>query len=371
MHTWCIGLMSGTSADAVDAALCAFDDQRFRGVHATASLPYPADLRARLLALQRGDCVLALGELCAIDNAVAICFAQAAQTLLAHTGLHASAIAAIGSHGQTVFHDPEHTGSSLQLGNPALIAARTSITTVADFRRADIARGGHGAPLVPAFHHALFADAGEPRCVVNIGGIANITVLPGEDQAAVRGFDTGPGNALMDEWAELHLNEPYDRDGHWAASGSVQPALLDVLLNDSYFARPPPKSTGRGQFNLAWVRHRYPRLDQLARADVQRTFCELTALTIAHAILDHAPATRRVLICGGGARNTFLRTRLGEVLGDSIALDDTADHGVDALWVEAAAFAWLALCTLHGRPGNLPSVTGARSPAILGGIYRG
>lgn len=369
MHALCIGLMSGTSMDAVDAALCAFDGTRFGRVQATASVRYPPELRARLLRLQRDNGALTIAELCELDNAVAEGFAAAAQRLLADAALVPAAIRAIGSHGQTVFHDPERVRSSIQLGNPSLIAARTGITTVADFRRADIARGGHGAPLVPAFHHALFANPLEPRCIVNIGGIANITILPGGDHDAVRGFDTGPGNGLMDEWCELHLGEPYDAEGRLAAGGELQADLLEALLAEPYFSRPFPKSTGRDQFNLAWAQYRYPRLGLLRPADVQRTFCELTALSITRAIREHAPATRRVLPCGGGALNPFLLGRLRNVL-DGIAVDDAARYGVDVGWVEAAAFAWLAMRALEGLPGNLPGVTGASTDTVLGGIYR-
>lgn len=369
MHTLCIGLMSGTSMDAVDAALCAFDGIDFRGITSTASVPYPAEIRARLLRLQRDNSALTVGELCELDNAVAEGFAAAARRLLANAAIQPTQVRAIGSHGQTVFHDPERVRSSVQLGNPSLIAARTGITTVADFRRADIARGGHGAPLVPAFHHALFADALEPRCIVNIGGIANVTILPGGDDSAVRGFDTGPGNGLMDEWCELHLGEPYDAEGRLAAGGELQADLLDALLAEPYFSRLPPKSTGRDQFNLDWAQKRYPRLGLLRAADVQRTFCELTALSIARAIRVHAPTTQRVLPCGGGALNPFLLARLRSAL-DGIAVDDAARYGVEIGWVEAAAFAWLAVRTLEGLPGNLPGVTGANGSAVLGGIYR-
>lgn len=369
MHELCIGLMSGTSMDAVDAALCAFDGARFHSVLTTASVSYPQPLRSQLLDLQRNHRALTVAELCELDNAVAEHFAAAVGEIMVSARRDAADIRAIGSHGQTVFHDPEGVRSSVQLGNPALIAALTRITTVADFRRADIALGGHGAPLVPAFHHALFADALEPRSIVNIGGIANITILPGDDHSGVRGFDTGPGNGLMDEWAELHLGELYDGGGKLAAAGTLDRGLLDALLADPYFARPPPKSTGRHYFNLAWAQRCCPHIGLLRPADVQRTFCELTAVTIAQAVRTYAPATRRVLPCGGGALNTFLVGRLRDAL-DGIAIDDPAGYGINVSWVEAAAFAWLAMRTLAGLPGNLPGVTGARRPAVLGAIYR-
>lgn len=364
-----LGLMSGTSMDGVDAALCAFEAGQFAGLRGTASLDYPPELRGRLLRLQREPLALTLAEYATLDNAVADRFADAALQLLAQPQLHGAPVCAIGSHGQTVFHDPEGVRSSLQLGNPALIAARTGLTTVGDFRRADLALGGHGAPLVPAFHHALFASVDEPRCLVNLGGIANITILPDGEAGQVRGFDTGPGNALMDEWAERILGLRYDEGGRLAGAGAVHADLLAALRGDPYFAQPPPKSTGRSHFNLDWATRRYPGLDRLSAADVQRTFCELTALTVGEAVRRHAPATRRVLPCGGGALNGFLIERLQQHL-DGVVVEHSGRYGIDVSWVEAAAFAWLALRTMHGLPGNLPAVTGARRAAVLGGIYR-
>jgi anhydro-N-acetylmuramic acid kinase len=364
-----VGLMSGTSMDGVDAALCVFEAERFAGVRATHTVAYAEALRQRLLALQRELQPIALGELAELDNAVAQGFVAATLGLLAKAGVEAGAVRAIGSHGQTVFHDPERARSSLQLGNPAWISQHTGIDTVADFRRADIALGGHGAPLVPAFHHAQFARAGEARCIVNIGGIANLTILPGDDRAAVRGFDTGPGNGLMDEWAELHLSERFDAGGRFAAAGTLHEPLLAALQADPYFGREPPKSTGRAEFNLAWAQRRYPRLGHLRPADVQRTFCELTVRTLTQAIRRHAPDTRRVLPCGGGARNEFLLARLREAQR-GIAVETSDAWGLDAGAVETSAFAWLAMRAIHGLPGNLPGVTGASREAVLGGVYR-
>lgn len=363
------GLMSGTSMDGVDAVLCRFDDAHFGGVIDAAAHAYPSALREQLLHLQRDQPSLTLREFAELDNAVAEHFAHATQLLLREGGVQPSDIAAIGSHGQTVFHDPYGAHASLQLGNPSLIAARTGVCTVADFRRADVARCGHGAPLVPAFHHAVFAHATEARAVVNLGGIANVTLLPSDDAASVRGFDIGPGNALMDEWIATHRGAPFDAEGAWARAGSVHPPLLHALLADPYFAAAPPKSTGRGEFNLHWVRRCYPALNRLDPADVQRTFCELTAQTVADAITHHGAPTRRVLICGGGARNHLLCERLAALLGPR-GLESTDAHGLANQCVEGAAFAWLAAQTLHGLPGNVPAVTGANAPAILGGIYR-
>ncbi|MGH8461466.1 MAG: anhydro-N-acetylmuramic acid kinase [Stenotrophobium sp.] len=360
-----VGLMSGTSMDGVDAALCAFHGNRFERILATHTLAYPAPLRAQLLHLQRDTPAITLREFADLDRQVAEVFASAAIGLLeSHAHIP---ITALGSHGQTVFHDPSGVGSSLQLGDPNLIAARTGITTVADFRRRDIALGGQGAPLVPAFHHACFSSADEARCVVNIGGIANVTVLPTGD-APVLGFDTGPGNGLMDEWTERHLQQAFDLGGVFAASGKLNKSLLTALMAEPYFAQSPPKSTGRGDFHINQVERRYPALAQLPPADVQRTFCELTALSIADAIRVHAPATQRVIVCGGGAKNGWLMQRLTALCALPIAASD--DFGLASGWVEAAAFAWLAMRTLKGLPGNLPTVTGARSASILGGIFR-
>ena len=364
-----IGLMSGTSMDGVDAALCEFDGTRFVRVAARHHLSYPAGLRQKLLHLQRDEPAVTIRDLCQLDNGVAETFAAVANGLLAQVGMAARDVAAVGSHGQTVFHDPASACSSVQLGNPSLIAALTGISTVGDFRRADIALKGQGAPLVPAFHHALFAVAGEARCVVNIGGIANVSVMRDSDAANVLGFDIGPGNALMDEWITLYRHVPYDQDGAWARSGRLHEGLLAALASDSYFAQPPPKSTGRGHFNLGWAKQRYPGMGRLDAADVQRTFCELTARSIVDALQRFAPGTRRVLLCGGGARNRLLLERMSELMaGTPFELSDA--YGLSLNLVEAAAFAWLAMRTVNNLPGNLPAATGASRTAILGGLYR-
>ncbi|MDR3417835.1 MAG: anhydro-N-acetylmuramic acid kinase [Nevskia sp.] len=366
-----LGLMSGTSMDGIDAVLAEFEEGRFAGLRATHGAAYPEPLRRRLLELARSDdSSLSLRELASLDTAVADQFAAAALDLLARAGIEPAAIAAIGSHGQTIFHDTAgEPWATLQIGDPNRIAARSGIATVGDFRRKDMALGGQGAPLVPAFHHALFASADEPRCVVNIGGIANLTLLPGPDPLLVRGFDSGPGNGLMNEWSERHLGRPYDANGTFAASGRSDEGLLQALLSDPYFAQPPPKSTGRSYFQLAWAERRFPRLDTLAPADVQATLAELTARSIAAGVLAHAPATRRVLVCGGGAHNRHLMDRLRAAL-PGLAVQASDEHGLDADWVEAAAFAWLAMRTVAGLPGNLPAVTGAARATVLGGIYR-
>ena len=359
-----LGLMSGTSMDGIDAAVCEFDGTRYKRLRSSFTTQYPASLRQRLLTISQQQPALRMEEWAQLDAAIADTFSVAALGAIAAAGK--PAITAIGSHGQTLFHAPDaQPAVTLQMGDPNRIAARTDITTVADFRRRDLALGGQGAPLVPAFHHALFSDVSEPRAVVNIGGIANVTFLPGAEND-VTGFDTGPGNALMDEWCLHHRQQPYDQDGQWAASGTLNTELLNGLLDAAYFKRSPPKSTGRGEFNLAQCRKRFPALGRLNPVDVQRSFCELTARSIADAIAQQDVS--RVLLCGGGALNAFLVSRLRELLRPRL-VETTDAHGVDAQWVEAAAFAWLAMRTMNGLPGNLPAVTGASALTILGGIY--
>lgn len=367
----CIGLMSGTSLDAIDAVLCEFDGHgRPQALLGSISNRYPNALRQELLTLQRRpDTPLTLRDLARLDVAIGDCFAQTANALLLQLDIPASAIAAIGSHGQTLFHDPHTLGTSLQLGDPNRIAAQTGICTIADFRRADMAHGGQGAPLVPAFHHAVFADARQPRIVLNIGGIANITILPNALSNVVTGFDTGPGNALLDDWIQSHKADAYDRDGLWAASGTLDTTLLSACLADSYFDLGAPKSTGRDYFNLDWLAARFAGLGRCVAADVQRSLLELTVESIARAIEAIAALDNpELFVCGGGARNAFMMQRLAARL-PTIHIRDTSALGVDPAWVEASAFAWLAWQTLHAHPGNLPAVTGASRPAILGGIY--
>lgn len=362
-----IGLMSGTSADGVDAVVAVFENGRYSGLQGAYHLDYPPALRDSLIALGRAaNATLPLREYARLDVAVGEVFAEAALGVLRSAGLAAADIVAIGSHGQTVFHDPRGVHSSLQIGDPHHISARTGRPVVADFRRADIALGGEGAPLVPAFHHAVFAAA-EPRTVVNIGGIANVTWLPGADSGAVRGFDCGPGNGLMDEWILRVQGRPYDEDGRLAASGCVNDKLMQAWLSDAYFSAPPPKSTGRAQFNLDWARRLAgDSLERLSAADVQTSLCELTARSIVDAL---APGSRRALVCGGGARNLYLMDRL-QTLAPAVRFESTAAHGLPPEWVEAAAFAWLARRRLNNEPGNLPAVTGAQCATPLGAIFQ-
>ncbi len=361
-----VGLMSGTSADGVDAVVAAFEDGRFQRVLASHHQPHPQSLRAALIALGRdANARIPLNDLAALDVAVAEQFAATALAVLAVAGLQAGDIRAIGSHGQTVFHDPKHARSSLQLGDPNLVAARTGIPVVADFRRMDIALGGEGAPLVPAFHASVFSGD-EHSAVVNIGGIANVTLLAADAGGVTAGYDCGPGNALMDEWALLHLGKAQDCEGRFAAQGQVLQPLLAAWLAAPYFHLPPPKSTGRSLFNLDWANALVPDgLAQYAAADVQATLCELTARSISAAI----PAgTGRVLVCGGGVFNSHLMQRLAALL-PATKVASTEVAGLPPQWVEAAAFAWLAQRRVNHLPGNLPSVTGASRAAVLGGIY--
>lgn len=366
-----IGLISGTSMDAVDAVLVEFAADAPMRVVATCAQTLDEDLRQELLDLSQGSTGLALAKLGELDYRVAHVFADAAGRVLDLSGMEAKDVRAIGSHGQTLYHAPDAAYPfSLQIGDPNIIAARTGITTVADFRRRDLALGGQGAPLVPAFHHALFHSDSENRCVVNIGGIANITLLA-KDGVRVTGFDTGPGNALLDQWAAAHLGEPFDEDGRWARTGHVLEMLLQQLTNDPFFRRPPPKSTGREYFSPGWLRRQLEALTTPpAPADVQRTLCELTAQTIASAIDRFGPGDERVLLCGGGARNPVLAEAVAEALAPR-PVTRTDDYGLQADWVEGCAFAWLAMRTINGQPGNLPAVTGAREAAVLGGIYAG
>ncbi|MDB5987977.1 MAG: anhydro-N-acetylmuramic acid kinase [Nevskia sp.] len=365
-----LGLISGTSMDGIDAIAARFEAAEFRAIVATLHVDYPNTLRQQLLHIAREQPALSARDWCALDAAVADAFADAALQLIDAHAINREDIAAIGSHGQTLFHDASSEPRlTLQVGDPNRIAARTGLTVVADFRRRDLALGGQGAPLVPAFHHALFATPGERRAVLNLGGIANLTLLPGDDASQVRGFDTGPGNGLLDEWAALHLRQPFDAEGRFAHSGRAQPRLLEALLGEPYFALPAPKSSGRGDFHLDWVRKRYPALDQLAPADVQATLAELTASSVVTALARADFAAERVLVCGGGVRNPDLLQRISARL-PGVTVEATDRYGLDAQWVEATAFAWLAARTLNGLAGNLPTVTGASRSAVLGGIYR-
>ncbi|MBO1016588.1 anhydro-N-acetylmuramic acid kinase [Achromobacter sp. SD115] len=360
-----IGLMSGTSVDGVDGVLVRLDDGQAPTVLASASLPMPADLRRELLALNlSGDDELARAALAA--NGLARLYAQAVAALLQQASVQAGHVAAIGAHGQTVRHRPD-LGYTVQLNAPALLAELTGIDVVADFRSRDVAAGGQGAPLVPPFHAAIFG-APQGRAVLNLGGIANVTLL--EPGHAPRGFDTGPANVLLDGWCQRHLGQSYDADGRWAASGQVLAALLEQLIaSEPWFALPPPKSTGRDLFNMQWLDERLAAFDgpKPAPQDVQATLQRLTARTVANAVDAAAAGTQEVFVCGGGARNPGLMRELAYCLQRPVRATDAL--GVPAQEVEALAFAWLAQAFVQRRPAGLPAVTGARAPRILGALY--
>jgi anhydro-N-acetylmuramic acid kinase len=356
-----IGLMSGTSLDGVDAVLADFSGRPPR-VCASAHHPFSAELRAELLALQSpGHDEIARAA--AAGNALALAYAAAVDAVLRASGSDKSVVQAIGCHGQTVRHRPER-GFTAQIGNPALLAERTSLRVVADFRSRDVAAGGQGAPLAPAFHAEVFLDRTENRAILNIGGIANLTRLARD--GTVTGFDCGPGNCLMDLWCAEHTGAPFDESGKWAAGGRVLPQLLARMQQDPYFALPPPKSTGRDLFNDAWVRARI-KADEDPQS-VQATLLELTARSICEAIGHNLPRTQRVIACGGGTKNPAMMTRLGALLSP-VPLESSDRYGIDPQLVEAIAFAWLARQSVLGLPGNLPSVTGARGRRVLGAVY--
>ncbi|MCB1552345.1 MAG: anhydro-N-acetylmuramic acid kinase [Xanthomonadales bacterium] len=360
-----VGLISGTSADGVDAALVSFEpDLR---VLAFTTHAYPTALAERLRALGQDGRIGGLDEFGALDADIAESFAESACWAVAEAARRGVTVQAIGSHGQTVRHRPHATRPfTLQMGDPNVIAERTGHTTVADFRRRDIAAGGQGAPLLPALHAGLFTDPAERRAVLNLGGIANLTLLlPGE---AVIGFDTGPANGLLDAWCLRHTGKPYDAEGRWAASGAVQPALLRAWASDPWFALPAPKSTGRDQFHLEWADRECGGLENYAPEDVQASLLALSAQTICGALTQACRRVDRLLVCGGGVHNTQLMQALAKALPET-RVESTSAHGLNPDAVEAAGFAWLARETLAGRPGNLPSVTGARGPRVLGCIY--
>lgn len=363
--------MSGTSMDGVDGVLAAFPEQADCPAQtlAHAHLPFSDALRAQLMQLQASaDDEIEREALAA--NALALLYAQCVRTLLEKSQLGSKAVAAVGVHGQTIRHRPE-LGFTRQTNNPALLAELCQIDVIADFRSRDIAAGGQGAPLVPAFHKAFFGSDDECRVVANIGGIANISILrPDTDQ--VIGFDTGPGNALMDLWIASHLQRPYDDQGAWAASGTVLEPLLTAMLAEPYFKLPPPKSTGRDLFHGLWLQARLAQHGHAAPADVQRTLCELTARSMADSIAELAPDARQVFVCGGGAFNALLMERIAAWLqrrGLRCTVETTTTLGVPPSDVEALAFAWLARQFMLRKAGNLPSVTGACGPRILGALY--
>lgn len=357
-----MGIMSGTSLDAIDTVLVTFDQDRPK-LLGTLSTELPETLKSAILRLnQSGDAEIE--QMARLDPELAHLFAHSCLELLQRLAIPPDSICAIGSHGQTIRHRPEK-GYSLQIGDPNLIAELTGITTVADFRRRDLAAGGQGAPLVPAFHYQCFQSPYQDRVIINIGGMANITLLPKDKTCPVLGYDTGPGNALLDYWIYQSKGVSYDRRGEFAASGTLIPKLLDALLSDPFFSSPYPKSTGRERFNPQWLKS---HLDtSMSNQDIQATLTELTARSIATAIDSHTLSNPEIYVCGGGSHNDNLLKRLSANL--DLPVYTTEKLGLHPDWVEACAFAWLAYRTLNQQPGNLPAVTGARGERILGGIY--
>ena len=359
-----IGMLSGTSRDGVDAVLVNFSHGTMKILHASC-VQYPAAIRQKL------DQLLATGKPPTDDVASLLndnlgrFFARVAQNLVREAGMELRDIRAIGSHGQNVWHQPWGDNPvSMQLGNPALIAKNTATTTIGNFRSADVQAGGQGAPLAPLLHRKIFASEQENRAILNIGGIANLTMLPAS--GAVSGFDCGPGNCLMDAWTVHHLQTDYDDNGRWAAKGQVDTALLDRMLKDPYFDRPPPKSTGLEHFNTSWLDEKLAG-SVIEAVDVQRTLAELTALSVANSLHDSGQA-RRLLVCGGGVDNAFLMRRLAAALPD-VTVEPTTHYGVDPDWVEGLLFAWLARERLNGRSQDTPPITGASRPVLLGDIH--
>lgn len=365
-----IGLLSGTSMDAVDSALVELDDSRFR-LLTTHRESYPSEIRSALQVLSQSgkDEINQLGQL---DRQIGFLFAKTCNELIEKSGYRAADIEAIGSHGQTIRHQPQVKNPfTLQIGDPNVIAEVTGVTTVADFRRRDMAKGGQGAPLTPAFHQFAFRIPSQDRVIINIGGIANLTFLPGDKRAPILGFDCGPGNTLLDNWCSQHLGTAYDKDGHWAKHGRVCDTLLTAMQNDPYFKLPPPKSTGSEYFNLTWLENYLQNCQiQIAPEDVQATLAQFTAWAIVDAVNHFTKSPAEVFLCGGGVYNTDLVARIHKIKGRHI-IEMTSQIGLDPQWVEAVAFAWLARQTLHRLPGNLPDVTGAQGNTILGGVYFG
>lgn len=356
-----LGVMSGTSLDGLDIALVEQGDRTT--LLASHYIPMPSELRAELLALCASGPDEIAQSACAENEWVRLA-AKGIKELLASRQLSPAKIRAIGSHGQTVRHEPQRS-FTVQIDNPALLAELTGIDVVADFRRRDVAAGGQGAPLVPAFHAALFGDQLQ-RAVLNIGGFSNVSLLaPGQP---VRGFDCGPGNVLLDSWIHDQRGDTYDRDGAWAASGSVNDKLLQRFLHDDFFATRGPKSTGRERFNLPWLKAKLAESPALPAEDVQATLLELSASSISESLLYAQPGCEEVLVCGGGAFNAALMARLAAHLPRA-RVASTADYGVPPEWMEAMAFAWLAHRFLERLPGNCPEVTGAAGPRILGALY--
>lgn len=361
-----VGLMSGTSMDGITAVLVDFSNQNHPQILEKSVTHYPDPLRAKLESLVSPSWCGSLKELAAIDHQVAQHFSCAAQSVI--KACYADQVHAIGSHGQTVFHLPAPSSpNSLQIGDPNVIAEETQVTVVADFRRRDMAAGGQGAPLVPAFHQFLFGKRHD-QAVLNLGGIANVTMTNQDGEHL--GYDTGPANTLIDQWIFGSKNHRFDAGGQWAKQGIVDTTLLNTLLSDRYFSSAPPKSTGREYFNLDWVFEAVNAgKTEISDVDLQRTLTELTARSVADSLCSQRAEIKRLIVCGGGAHNTFLMDRIRMNLPDTEVVN-SRELGIAPDDIEAMAFAWLAKQTLSARPGNISSATGARGPRILGGIYQ-
>ena len=359
--------MSGTSMDAIDASLVCIQDSELEVIQYQ-QIPLSKDLQLRLKSV---NLTSSLDEVSKLDIIMGNLFAEAALKIIEAGDLSPENINAIGSHGQTILHLPhESHPRTLQIGDPNIIAYQTGITTVADFRRIDIAAGGEGAPLAPGFHQWFFQNEESERIILNIGGMANITILPTSKTKGITGFDTGPGNALMDDWVQRHLNHDFDRDGQWAMSGQCHQKLLSILFDESYFEMAPPKSTGKDFFNLQWLDNKLSQSSEdISPNDIQATLLELSAVTIRDAIRRHAPDCKEILVCGGGVHNKVMMNHLRE-LHPTMDICSTEKYGLAPDAVEAIAFAWLAKRRIENQPSNLTSVTGADDQVLLGAIYQ-
>lgn len=371
MKPYFIGLMSGTSLDGVDTVICAIESPNQFSLLHSETFPIPKQLKKDLLALSQGRQENELERYAQLDVQMGHLFADCCLRLLEKSDLQAEQICAIGSHGQTLRHYPDNQyPTTLQIGDPNIIAQQTGITTIADFRRKDMAAGGQGAPLVPPFHQAIFkAVDNSNRVILNIGGISNITFLPGASDKVV-GYDTGPGNGLMDDWCIRHFNCAYDQSGKLAAQGKVDKKLLSLLLSDPFFSQRAPKSTGREYFSYQWIEaHLKQQQYDISHFDVMATLLELTCLSISNEVSSLRPIVSELLVCGGGVKNTLLMRRLQKLM-PKVIVTSTENYGLHPDWVEASAFAWLAYQTINGLSANLPTVTGARNKVILGAIWQ-
>ena len=372
MPDYFIGLMSGTSMDGIDAALVEFDDQHIKLI-ASHSHRIPPSLKEKLKLLTLDSPSASLDMLGEADSELGSVFADATNTLLKLANMQANQITAIGSHGQTIRHRPDLDHSfTMQIGDANKISYLTGITTVADFRRKDMAAGGEGAPLAPAFHQQAFHSSEENRAVLNIGGIANLTYLPSQienpDAQSCFGFDTGPGNTLMDAWIQRHKNKNYDNNGMWSASAEADPVLVKNLLHDPFISSEPPKSTGREHYHIDWLEKQLSNFTHLDTGQVQASLCQFTCDSIIYAVKKFLPPISSLIVCGGGAHNANLMNHLSEKLPKT-RVSTSDDFGIHPDWVEAIAFAWLARQTINKQPGNLPAVTGAKQPVVLGAVY--